>query len=275
MELRGRGQPSRERLFASLLRVGAVVAQSPLSFEELCYVYRNGYVALTGVTASFGSQSVAVLGPNGAGKSTLLGLLTTALPIQAGRFSAAGWLSTDASGRRCYQAALGVVPQSLAMFGGYRCSELLEYVAWLRRVPAKDSATRVSEALDVVGLTNRADIKIKHLSGGMRQRLALAQALVNRPRLLVLDEPTVGLDPGQRSEFRSYLHALRAETNIVMATHLVDDVAAVAEEVLILEAGGVCFAGRTGVLVSADPHSTEITGAQVEKAYLRLVRSEV
>lgn len=244
-----------------------------LELHDLSYRYRRGAQALHGVSCSLASPSVAVLGPNGAGKSTLLRLLTTATTPQEGRFSAVGWSSGDADGLRDYRRSLGVMPQALNIFRGYSCEEFLHYVAWLREVPVQDARAQVEHALHAVDLLERRHDPVKQLSGGMRQRLGLAQALVNQPRMLVLDEPTVGLDPRQRSEFRTYLRRLLPETMVVLATHLVEDVAAIAEEVLVLDAGRVRFAGPLQALC-VDREGADVTGSDVEAAYLQLVEPE-
>lgn len=244
-----------------------------LQLHNLSYSYRRGTQALQGVSCTLHSPSVAILGPNGAGKSTLLKLITTATTPQEGTFTAAGWSSQDLAGLRDYRRKLGVMPQALNIFRGYSCQEFLHYVAWLREVPVLEGPDRVEHALRAVELWDRREDPVKQLSGGMRQRLGLAQALVNQPQLLVLDEPTVGLDPRQRSEFRTYIRRLLPRTVVVLATHLVDDVAAIADEVLVLDAGQVRFAGPLRALC-ADRADGDITGADIEAAYLQLVEPE-
>ena len=125
----------------------------------------------------------------------------------------------------------------------------------------------MSTSLEVVNLTDRSDAQVKALSGGMRQRLGLAQAIVGAPRLLLLDEPTVGLDPRERSEFRSHLVDLSSRCQVLVSTHLVDDVAALARQVLVLAEGRVAFAGSLERMCSrSNPSASE-----VETSYLDLV----
>lgn len=235
--------------------------------------FRYGKVkALDEITARFHSNAVAVLGPNGAGKSTLLRLLMSAARPDAGSFAVAGWHSDDRAGVSVFRQRLGVMPQGMRLFGGYTCREFLRYVAWLREVPSAQVEHAATRALEVVDLVDRADERVKRLSGGMRQRLGLAQAIVNNPRLLVLDEPTVGLDPGQRADFRRYLARVKDECLVVLATHLVDDAAAVSDEVLVLDEGSTRFVGSMRDFVGHPAGEAGFSSADVETAYLTLVR---
>jgi len=231
---------------------------------------RRGPRALSGVSARFTASTVSVLGPNGAGKSTLLNVLATALPVQDGSFGVAGLHSTTAGDITRLRGVLGVVPQQLGLYPGFTCAEFVRYVAWLRRVPGRLVEARVTAALAEVDLLPRRDERISRLSGGMKQRLALAQALVNDPRVLILDEPTVGLDPQQRHLYRTHLHAAAAHATVVYSTHLVEDVAALGGDVLVLAEGRVLFAGSVrGLCRIPDPDA--ITGPAVEAGYLKLL----
>lgn len=222
------------------------------------------------MSASFTAPVVAILGPNGAGKSTLLRILATQSMAGTGFFSVDGKPVTRGPALNEYRQRLGWMPQSLGMFGGYTCAEFLRYVAWMREVPARRLESAVDEALEKVHLSDRRDTRISVLSGGMRQRLGLAQAVVNTPTMLILDEPTVGLDPRERAEFRAYLRALSSDCQVVLSTHLVDDVAAVAGEVLVLGQGRVRFAGTLALMCGLG-EASRLTAAEVEDAYLRLV----
>lgn len=242
-----------------------------LRLESLSFAYRGGSgLALDDVTAVFESRSIAVLGPNGAGKSTLFRVLSTLEKPRSGTFRV-GDLSPDRwVDREIYRRRLGVLPQQFRIFGAYSCAEFLRYVCWLRRVPPGETEAAVEEALTVVQLEDHADQPVKRLSGGMRQRLGLAQAVVSRPALVLLDEPTVGLDPRQRMEFRHYLTRLSQTCTLVVATHLVEDVAAVADEVLVLCEGSPLYAGTLYDMCRGG-NGEGISGADVERAYLRLV----
>lgn len=146
----------------------------------------------------------------------------------------------------------------------------MTYVAWLRHVHPREAGVRITEALDVVDLSSRSKQKVRSLSGGMRQRLGLAQALVSSPELLLLDEPTVGLDPEQRATFMSYLSAIANNTTVVLATHLVEDVAVFATSAIILHEGNLAYQGTLQALCD-QVDGVKLSGADVEAAYLRVV----
>jgi ABC-type multidrug transport system ATPase subunit len=155
--------------------------------------------------------------------------------------------------------------------GGYECRDFLRYVAWLRKVPSRDVDVQVQSALAKVGLGDRAGIKIRTLSGGQQQRLGLAQALVNVPSLLVLDEPTVGLDPEQRRQFLDLVGRLGSEYAVLMATHITDDVASTCDQVVVIDSGRVLFSGAVGELCSTSDGSAAVSASGVEAGYLAVL----
>lgn len=227
--------------------------------------------ALSDLTVRMSSGAVALLGPNGAGKTTLFRVLSTTLAPTKGTFSVAGEAGAERGSRERLRRRLGYLPQDFRAYGGYSTQEFVAYVAWLRRMPAQRITPAVRDALAAVGLEDKAEAKVKTLSGGMRQRLGLAQALVNSPDLLLLDEPTVGLDPEQRATFMRYLKEVSQTTSVLLATHLVEDVAAFASEVMILNRGRVAFCGSTVALCAVAPNTTPVTGPMVETAYLDVI----
>lgn len=241
-----------------------------LVLREVGFRHRRGRRALTAVSAEFTSTTVSVLGPNGAGKSTLLNLLATALPVQQGSFRLGGLDSAAAGDVDRLRRQLGVVPQQLGLYPGFTCADFVRYVAWLRRVPPATVDERITGALARVDLLPRRDDRIATLSGGMRQRLSLAQALVNDPQVLILDEPTVGLDPQQRHLYRQHLRAAATRATVVLSTHLVEDVAALGGDVLVLDEGRVLFAGTVGDLCG-EPDAASVTGPAIEQGYLSLL----
>ncbi|GAA3867654.1 ABC transporter ATP-binding protein [Saccharothrix violaceirubra] len=201
----------------------------------------RGAIALHEVDVDLRPGVTAVLGPNGAGKSTFLGVLSTALRIQRGSVDLGGIDSVR--DRRRYRAGLGFLPQSFTLPTNLTVREFLGLTAWQRLVPRAGRAAAVEAALDAVDLAGRRDERISALSGGMHRRVGIAQAVVNHPRLLLLDEPTVGLDPRQRRGLRELVPTLGADRAVVISTHLTEDVAAMADRVLVLAEGAVRFDG--------------------------------
>ncbi len=234
--------------------------------EGLGLRYPGRRWGLSNLSVAVDGAAVAVLGPNGAGKSTLLSVLTGARRPTTGSAHIVGLDVAVRSARRELQATLGFVPQSMALFPGYTPAELLHYVGWLRRVPARSLPGAIAESLRSTDLESVADRKIRTLSGGMRQRLVLAQALVNSPSVVVLDEPTVGLDPEQRARFLELLVGLRDRCRVLLATHLVEDVAAVCDQVLVLDQSRAAFTGTTWKLVARAGESA-VSGPAVQAGY--------
>lgn len=242
-----------------------------LSIQDLTYTYKRSKPALAGVTVVATGSSIAILGPNGAGKSTLLRILTGA---QRGQYGTITWndqvIVTARNSQQYFKSRLGVMPQSLQIFNGYTCEEFLRYVSWLRKVPNARAEVLIGEVLQSFDLGDHRKTRVKALSGGMRQRLGLAQAVVNEPEIIVLDEPTAGLDPAQRMAFRSSLVSLSRRATVILATHLVEDVAASCDYVVLLDRGVVRFGGTTSQFC-AEVGENEVSGSAIEKAYLSLV----
>jgi ABC-2 type transport system ATP-binding protein len=194
----------------------------------------------------------ALLGPNGAGKSTLLSLLSTAAAPDAGRITVFG---LDAAGpladRIAIRRRLGFMPQEVRYPAGVTAFGFLDYIAVLKEFDDTDQRhAEVRRVLGVVGLDDRPTIKVGKLSGGQRRRLAFAQALIGEPDLLILDEPTTGLDPEQRASFRAALTERRATATVVFATHQTEDVAAVCDRVIVMAGGGLVFDGDVSALAA-------------------------
>ncbi|GAA1947253.1 ABC transporter ATP-binding protein [Nocardioides panacihumi] len=253
---------------------GFVLRDLTYDYRRLRAPRRRGRPALGGVSARASSSAVALLGPNGAGKSTLFRILSTSTSASGGSFAVAGYDSAGSAGSLAeYRRRIGVVPQRFRAPHGYTCREVLAYVAWLRQVPRAAVADNIAEALVLTGLAEYGERKIGTLSGGTLQRVALAQALVSRPRLLLLDEPTVGLDPAQRESFLANLGEVRRRgTTTLLATHLVEDVAVFAHEVVVLNEGRCAYAGRLASFAeTAD--GQPVPGAAISAAYQRIIET--
>jgi ABC-2 type transport system ATP-binding protein len=223
---------------------------APLELAGVGKRYR-GTTALHDVTLDLPPGVTGLLGPNGAGKSTLLRIVATALSPDSGSVRVLGSDPGDAAGRLAIRRRLGYLPQESGAFGGFTAFGFVDYVAVLKEMT--DQAARHAEVrrvLDVVGLGDRAHQRLRALSGGMRRRVGLAQALLCRPDLLVLDEPTVGLDPEQRLRFREVLAGLSPSTCVLLSTHLTEDVSALCPRVVVLDRGSVLFEGPTAGLAA-------------------------
>jgi ABC-2 type transport system ATP-binding protein len=208
-------------------------------------------VALGGVDLELGPGITGLLGPNGAGKTTLLRILATVLRPDRGTVSSLGHDPSTSEGRLAIRRQLGYMPQELGFHRNFTAFEFVDYVAilkeWGDRRSRHDEVRRV---LTTVGLEPVMHRQIKRLSGGMRRRVGIAQALLGDPALLVLDEPTAGLDPEQRLRFRELLTAVAARATVLLSTHQTDDVAAMCGRVSVLLGGEVRFAGTPAELAA-------------------------
>ncbi|WP_078491242.1 ABC transporter ATP-binding protein, partial [Streptomyces sp. SPB074] len=211
-------------------------ARPTLEVEGLTVRYRRR-TALDGLALRLGPGVHGLLGPNGAGKSSLVRVLATLTRPAAGRVRLLGHDLASARGRTGARRLLGYLPQEFGYYRSFTVREFLAYVAWLKEVPAPEVPGAVERALTRTGLTARGDARLRELSGGMVRRAGIAQALVNDPALLLLDEPTAGLDPEQRVDFRALLREVGRETTVLVSTHLVEDVAQACTEVTLLEKG--------------------------------------
>jgi len=207
--------------------------------------------ALDDVELALDQGITGLLGPNGAGKTTLLSILATVVEPDAGRVSVFGLDPRQAAQRVEIRRRLGYLPQELGYHRHFTVAAFLDYVAILKEITdRRRRAEEVARVLAAVGLESRARIRIRALSGGMRQRLGIAQALLGQPGLLVLDEPTAGLDPEQRLRFRELLSGLPGDPVIVLSTHQADDIAAICPHVVVLLQGQVHFAGTPADLAA-------------------------
>jgi ABC-2 type transport system ATP-binding protein len=218
---------------------------------------RYGHLrALDGVSFDVGPSVTGLLGPNGAGKTTLMRMVATVLAPDRGELRLLGRDPSASSDRVEIRRRLGYMPQEPGFYRSFTAFEFVDYVAILKEMT--DRAARhdeVRRVLAEVGLEGVSHRKVKALSGGMRRRLALAQALLGTPDLLVLDEPTAGLDPEQRLRFREVVSQLPHQPTVLLSTHQTEDVTALCERVIVLAGGEVRFDGIPGELArTADSH---------------------
>jgi ABC-2 type transport system ATP-binding protein len=237
-------------------------------------------IELTGLTRRFGrTQAVAgvdleagpgvfgLLGPNGAGKTSLLRMIATVLPPTSGTLRLLGRDPGSYGPRREIRRRLGYLPQNLGYYPGFTVADFVEYFALLKDMPPRQVPRAVAAAIEHAGLGDQARAKLRTLSGGMLRRAGIAQAIVNEPELLLLDEPTAGLDPEQRVAFRGLVRGLGERATVIVSTHLVEDVGAACSEVALMNAGKVVFYGTPAELIGRGEGSGAAGDAPLERGY--------
>ena len=222
--------------------------------------------AVDGVSMELGLGVFGLLGPNGAGKTSLLRVLATVLPPSSGEIALLGRDPRMSAARRDIRRRLGYLPQNLGYYPSFTVVEFIEYFALLKEIPTSAVPKAVAAAVERVDLGPKAKAKLRTLSGGMLRRVGIAQAIVNNPDLLLLDEPTAGLDPEQRVQFRSLMRSLGENATVIASTHLVEDVGAACSEVALMSAGKIVFRGTPGELTArGEGHS--VGDAPLERGY--------
>jgi ABC-2 type transport system ATP-binding protein len=206
-----------------------------LTIENISKQYRRNFWGLRDFNLELTPGVIGLLGPNGAGKSTLMRILATVTQPTEGRVA---WNGTDiVKSPDELRTVLGYLPQDFGVYPNLTAVEFLEYMAAIKGMDAKSARQRIEELLVVVNLVNAAKRPLGGFSGGMKQRVGIAQALLNDPLLLIVDEPTVGLDPEERVRFRSLLSDLAGERIIILSTHIVSDVESTATEIVVINKG--------------------------------------
>ncbi|MFJ9077599.1 ABC transporter ATP-binding protein [Streptomyces sp. NPDC102278] len=245
----------------------------PLLYEDCTFRYSHRTrLVLTGLDLAFAPGHTVLLGPNGAGKSTVLALGAGALRpgsgrVGLGRLSAGG--SRDA---RAYRRKVSWLPQRPGFLPGLTAREHVAYIGWLKGMRERDAWAAAPAAIDRVGLADKLNDRIKTLSGGQQQRVAIAGALVHEAEVLLLDEPTVGLDPHQRRRFLDLLVSLRGAMHVIVSTHDIGDLDQAFDEVIVLESGRVRFQGPVPLF---DSHAAPdcAPGRRMESAYASLLEA--
>ena len=206
-----------------------------LLIEHVSKQYRGGPRALQDFSLRLRPGVLGLLGPNGAGKTTLMSILATITRATSGRVT---WNGIDIAARPdTLRSVLGYLPQDFGLYPNLNPVEFLEYLAAVKGLDAATSRRRIDELLDLVNLNDVRKRPLGGFSGGMRQRVGIAQALLNDPQLLIVDEPTAGLDPEERVRFRNLLSELSGVRIVILSTHIVSDVEATATEIALISRG--------------------------------------
>ncbi|MCG7524993.1 ATP-binding cassette domain-containing protein [Streptomyces sp. OfavH-34-F] len=240
--------------------------------ESLSQGYSDRRI-IEGLDLCLESGVTGLLGPNGAGKTTLLRTLATITPPLAGSLEIFGKPIRNERDARRARRMIGYLPQDFGYYPAFSVKEFVRYCAWLREVPDKEAGAATLRALEAVGLADRARHRMKSLSGGMLRRAGIAAAIVGSPSLVLLDEPTVGLDPAQRLDFRELIRSLAREgAAIMLSTHLVEDVGAACGTVLVLKDGQIVSSGSPQDLAQrAEP--TAPGDSALERGYMTVLGS--
>jgi len=210
-----------------------------------------------------------LLGRNGAGKTTLMKTIAALHPMKSGEVTVCGVPVGEAAKIR---SMIGYLPQDFSMYPNMRTDEALDYLGALSGIPSKERKQRVEELLKKVNLYEHRNKKVKQLSGGMKRRLGIAQALLHDPKVLIVDEPTAGLDPEERIRFRNLLCETAEERIVILSTHIVGDVESTCENIAIMDEGKILWRGTVRELLeNARGH---VYTANIEKQYMAQVKKE-
>ncbi len=215
-----------------------------ITISQLTKTYGKKIHALRGVDLEIGTGMFGLVGPNGAGKTTLMRILAGLLRPTSGKVSVLGNDVTTGRGKLAVKSVLGYLPQELGLYPDLTTLEFLEYVALLKGMTDRaEREKQINETLELVGLTGDSRRKMRTFSGGMKRRVGIAQALLGSPQLLIIDEPTAGLDPEERVRLRNLLAEMSARCTVILSTHIVEDVSQSCNDLAIINMGQVLFRG--------------------------------
>jgi len=223
-----------------------------ITIKDLTKTYKGKIQALCGVDLEIGNGMFGLVGPNGAGKTTLMRILAGLLRPSAGAVRVLGHDITQPAGKLAVKAVLGYLPQELGLYPDLTAREFLDYVAVLKGLTDRAARRKqTGELLELVGLGEAADRRLKTYSGGMKRRVGIAQALLGDPKLLIVDEPTAGLDPEERVRLRNLLADTATRCTVILSTHIVEDISQSCNDLAVLHKGQVLFRGRPRDLITA------------------------
>ena len=235
-----------------------------LSIKNLTKKY-GSKIALNNLTLELNHGIYALLGPNGAGKTTMINILVGVMQATSGEILYKG--KPIFSCQEEYLSQIGYLPQNPSFYKNFTAQEFLEYMCVLKDIPKLEIKQKVAQLLESVNLTEVSNKKIASFSGGMRQRIGIAQALINDPGLLILDEPTAGLDPKERMRFRNVLSKLSKDRIIIFATHIVSDIEYLADWIILLKQGNLVSLQKPDALlddIKSKTWNTNISEEELE-----------
>jgi ABC-2 type transport system ATP-binding protein len=246
-----------------------------IEIQNLTKTYRGKVQALNGIDLQIGTGMFGLVGPNGAGKTTLMRILAGLLRASSGSVTIFGHNMASNAGRQAAKTNLGYLPQDLGLYPNLNAYEFLDYMAILKGVTDKAERKRqIEDVIDKVRLTDAAKRRLKTYSGGMKRRMGIAQALIGNPKLLIVDEPTAGLDPEERVRFRNLLSDMSSERTIILSTHIVEDISQSCNDLAVMRAGRVVFRGSPADLIErARGHAWVITTEKRPDDHLTIVSS--
>ena len=222
--------------------------------SQLSKTYGSGHGAVNAlreIDLEIGPGMFGLLGPNGAGKTTLMRILAGLVNPTSGHVQVGSADLATESGKVAVKTVLGYLPQELGLYPDLTARQFLDYMALLKGLAeGGERRARVAETLELVSLAEAAERKLKGFSGGMKRRVGIAQALLNDPQLLIVDEPTAGLDPEERIRFRNLLVDLASDRIVILSTHIVEDISQTCREMAVLDHGALRFRGTPGELIA-------------------------
>ena len=235
-----------------------------IELKNLSKTYSGGKVALKNINLTLASPSlVGLVGPNGAGKSTLMKLLTANLLPSSGEILIDG--QSLLKREKALKSSLGYLPQEFGLFEDLTTAQFLDYMAALKCLDKKTAKQEIDRVIALTHLQDKRKAKIRTLSGGQKQRVGIAQSLLGNPKLLIFDEPTVGLDPAERFAFRNLFTNTAKSRLVILSTHIIEDVQSACDHLIVLNSGEIFYAGTPEALMEAK------NTPSLESAYIALM----
>ena len=234
-----------------------------IEMSNVSKIYKNETIALDNISLNIGKGVFGLLGRNGAGKTTLLRILTTILKPTEGDISVLG-LEMNEKNYKNIKPNIGYIPQEFGFYKEFTVKEIMEYICILRNIDPKKSRAVIDKALINLNLKAQKNKKYKNLSGGMKRRLGLAQAMLEEPEILIVDEPTAGVDPQERINIRNILSEYGKEHTVIFSTHIIEDIEHICSELAILDFGKLIFWGDVKTIINS--------GLSLETAYINMTK---